>query len=78
MTQNRTQFFEITKPLSGTRYKKDPLLPEETQKMPIEFKTNISYDSVQIWINGEKTKEWINITRLSPGEHRVKVELIQK
>ncbi len=75
---NSESFFEISRPLPGTRYKKNPLLPDETQRFSIQFETNIAYDEVRYLLDGEKlTDLFIDLSSLRPGNHKIQVKIIK-
>jgi penicillin-binding protein 1C len=60
---------EITRPLSGTLYK-------ASGELGITYWTDIPYDRVEYWLNGQLMKnERIDLSRLSEGTYEVQVKL---
>lgn len=75
LTKNTRQYLEITNPLWNEKYKIDEFLGQETQKIKLEFSTNIPYDSYFWTLNNKKiNSQFINLTN---WKHILKINIIK-
>jgi len=63
LTKNTKDYLEITNPLDNEKYKINEFTPLDTQKIKLEFSTNIAYDSYFWTLDNKKiSSQFINLT----------------
>jgi hypothetical protein len=63
LTKNTRKYLEITNPLDNEKYKINEFTPLDTQKIKLEFSTNIAYDSYFWTLDNKKiSSQFINLT----------------
>ena len=72
-TKLSKSFLEITSPLDGSSYMRNPSRSENLQKIALTFHTNIPYD-IAYWIYDGERREWGSLF-IKKGNHSVEIIL---
>ena len=74
--KNESPFIEITSPLQFAKYRVDPAIPKETQKIELSYRTNIAYQEYTWLLDGKKlSEEFVSLPSLSLGKHTLILQL---
>ncbi|MDD3302066.1 MAG: transglycosylase domain-containing protein [Candidatus Gracilibacteria bacterium] len=71
--KNKKNYLEITSPLSNSIYKIDQTKPIETQKIKLDFSTDLNYSSYKWFINNNEIKD--NFINIESGQKEIKIQL---
>lgn len=74
--KNESPFVEITSPLQFAKYRVDPGVPKETQKIELSYRTNIAHREHTWLLDGKKiSEEFVSLPSLNPGKHTLILQL---
>lgn len=71
--KNKKNYLEITSPLSNSIYKIDQTKPIETQKIKLDFSTDLNYSSYKWFINNNEIKD--NFINIESWQKEIKIQL---
>ena len=77
-SESTVLFTEITSPLQFAKYRIDPSIPENAQKIQLTFRTNQNYSKKEWTLDGKSiSSDFIGISSLASGNHTLTLRLFQ-
>ncbi|MFA5917811.1 MAG: transglycosylase domain-containing protein [Candidatus Gracilibacteria bacterium] len=76
LKKENINYLEITSPLNNSKFKIDNFKPQNTQKIKLDFSTNLVYDSYKWFVNNTEIKD--KFLNLKTGKKEIKLVLYDK